>query len=89
MFFKYKLGFVVVFFFLLLTSFFSTICIAGRPSKLVHEVVNGVVHEGRKRTTRDEMEDVHERLLRVNTKDYGRYDPSPSFVKPPFKLIPN
>ncbi|KAG7010912.1 Protein CASPARIAN STRIP INTEGRITY FACTOR 1, partial [Cucurbita argyrosperma subsp. argyrosperma] len=67
----------------------NLICMRSRPSKLVHEVVNGVVHEGRKRTTRDEMEDVHERLLRVNTKDYGRYDPSPSFVKPPFKLIPN
>ncbi|OVA06206.1 hypothetical protein BVC80_857g45 [Macleaya cordata] len=37
-------------------------------------------------TTADE---VHERLLRVNTKDYGRYDPSPTLVKPPFKLIPN
>ncbi|MCL7029439.1 hypothetical protein MKW94_000625 [Papaver nudicaule] len=33
--------------------------------------------------------EVHERLLRVNTKDYGRYDPSPTLVKPPFKLIPN
>ncbi|RZC87637.1 hypothetical protein C5167_036177 [Papaver somniferum] len=33
--------------------------------------------------------EIHERLLRVNTKDYGRYDPSPTLVKPPFKLIPN
>ncbi|CAM8990035.1 unnamed protein product [Rhodiola kirilowii] len=32
---------------------------------------------------------IHERLLRVNTRDYGRYDPAPTFVKPPFKLIPN
>nr|XP_043618654.1 protein CASPARIAN STRIP INTEGRITY FACTOR 2-like [Erigeron canadensis] len=34
-------------------------------------------------------EDIHERLLRANTKDYGRPDPTPTFVKPPFKLIPN
>ncbi|KAI3675250.1 hypothetical protein L1987_84838 [Smallanthus sonchifolius] len=32
---------------------------------------------------------IHERLLRANTKDYGRSDPAPTFVKPPFKLIPN
>ncbi|XP_076910022.1 protein CASPARIAN STRIP INTEGRITY FACTOR 1-like [Bidens hawaiensis] len=32
---------------------------------------------------------IHERLLRANTKDYGRPDPAPTFVKPPFKLIPN
>ena len=25
----------------------------------------------------------------VKTNDYGRYDPSPSFSKPRFKLIPN
>ncbi|CAA6661164.1 unnamed protein product [Spirodela intermedia] len=30
-----------------------------------------------------------ERVLKVRTNDYGRYDPSPTFVKPPFKLIPN
>lgn len=31
-----------------------------------------------------------ERLLRsVHTKDYDSYDPSPTFGKPPFKLIPN
>ncbi|KAK9903203.1 hypothetical protein M0R45_001168 [Rubus argutus] len=36
-----------------------------------------------------EVARIHERLLRVNTKDYGRYDPAPALVKPPFKLIPN
>ena len=25
----------------------------------------------------------------VKTNDYGRYDPSPAFSKPRFKLIPN
>ncbi|KAI3933261.1 hypothetical protein MKW92_003377 [Papaver armeniacum] len=33
--------------------------------------------------------EIHERLLRVNLKDYGIYDPSPTLIKPPFKLIPN
>lgn len=33
---------------------------------------------------------IHERMLKVNTKDYaGSYDPAPTFRKPPFKLIPN
>ena len=35
------------------------------------------------------MSVVHERLLKANTKDYGRYDPTPGLVRPPFKLIPN
>ncbi|KAF9619414.1 hypothetical protein IFM89_006601 [Coptis chinensis] len=34
-------------------------------------------------------DNVHERVLRVNTKDYGTYDPTPTLNKPPFKLIPN
>ncbi|KAL0356683.1 UNVERIFIED_CONTAM: hypothetical protein Scaly_1354000 [Sesamum calycinum] len=37
----------------------------------------------------DEVSEVHERLLKVKTNDYGRYDPAPALVKPPFKLIPN
>ncbi|KAI4376064.1 hypothetical protein MLD38_013859 [Melastoma candidum] len=32
---------------------------------------------------------VHERVLKVNTNDYGKYDPAPALVRPPFKLIPN
>lgn len=37
----------------------------------------------------EETVTVHERLLRVNTHDYGRYDPSPALHKPRYKLIPN
>lgn len=37
----------------------------------------------------DEESEIHGRVLKVKTNDYGRYDPAPSFVKPPFKLIPN
>ncbi|RDY07651.1 Protein CASPARIAN STRIP INTEGRITY FACTOR 1, partial [Mucuna pruriens] len=43
----------------------------------------------RKPLDNEEVRTIHERLLRANTKDYGRYDPSPSLSKPPFKLIPN
>ncbi|KAH1222962.1 Protein CASPARIAN STRIP INTEGRITY FACTOR 1 [Glycine max] len=43
----------------------------------------------RKPLNKEEVRTIHERLLRANTKDYGRYDPSPSLSKPPFKLIPN
>ena len=37
----------------------------------------------------DEESEIHDRLLKVKTNDYGKYDPAPAFVKPPFKLIPN
>ncbi|KAG4969089.1 hypothetical protein JHK84_035122 [Glycine max] len=49
------------------------------------------IEEGtpRKPLNKEEERTIHERLLRANTKDYGRYDPSPSLSKPPFKLIPN
>ncbi|CAJ2657437.1 unnamed protein product [Trifolium pratense] len=43
----------------------------------------------RREMNEEEVSNIHERLLRANTKDYGRYDPSPTFSKPPFKLIPN
>ncbi|KAF8020267.1 hypothetical protein BT93_G0848 [Corymbia citriodora subsp. variegata] len=36
-----------------------------------------------------ETDIIHERLLRANAKDYGRSDPAPAMVRPPFKLIPN
>ncbi|OMO74356.1 hypothetical protein CCACVL1_16801 [Corchorus capsularis] len=53
-------------------------------NKLAEEVVDAAFEDGG-----EELGVVHERLLRANTKDYGRYDPSPALVKPPFKLIPN
>ncbi|XP_030512684.1 protein CASPARIAN STRIP INTEGRITY FACTOR 2-like [Rhodamnia argentea] len=42
-------------------------------------------------TTEEELAEtiIHERLLKVNAKDYGRHDPAPALVRPPFKLIPN
>ncbi|GMH02780.1 hypothetical protein Nepgr_004619 [Nepenthes gracilis] len=32
---------------------------------------------------------IHERLLRMNHGDYGRYNPTPALAKPRFKLIPD
>lgn len=37
----------------------------------------------------DEESWIHDRVLKVKTNDYGKYDPAPALVKPPFKLIPN
>ncbi|XP_044489402.1 protein CASPARIAN STRIP INTEGRITY FACTOR 1-like [Mangifera indica] len=77
--------------FLLVSSSLLSTCLAGRRismsvNKLGVEVE--ATHQD-KVSQREEMSVIHERLLKVNTKDYGRYDPSPTFVKPPFKLIPN
>uniref|UniRef100_A0A0E0MF01 Uncharacterized protein n=1 Tax=Oryza punctata TaxID=4537 RepID=A0A0E0MF01_ORYPU len=33
--------------------------------------------------------EAHPRNLMVKTNDYGRYDPSPAFSKPRYKIIPN
>ncbi|WOH03608.1 hypothetical protein DCAR_0623007 [Daucus carota subsp. sativus] len=65
----------------------SSTCSAGRQlrsvNKLEKEAMTSTYKQG------EEISFVHGRLLRVNTKDYGNYDPAPTFVKPPFKLIPN
>ncbi|XVF45332.1 hypothetical protein PTKIN_Ptkin02bG0197400 [Pterospermum kingtungense] len=77
----------LVLLFVLVSAFLLSTSLAGRPSKfmnmLADEEVDAAFEEGREATS------VHERLLKVNTKDYGRYDPSPALEKPPFKLIPN
>ncbi|XP_013589231.1 PREDICTED: uncharacterized protein LOC106297560 [Brassica oleracea var. oleracea] len=70
-----KLGFV----FLLVSAF--ALSSAGRPSILIYsqddnqELVERI-HE-------------HERILRMNSRDYGHFSPTPRLVRPPFKLIPN
>ncbi|OMO75618.1 hypothetical protein COLO4_25981 [Corchorus olitorius] len=74
--------------FLMVSAFLLSTSLAGGRSKFVNklaeEVVDAAFEDGG-----EELGVVHERLLRANTKDYGRYDPSPALVKPPFKLIPN
>ncbi|CAF2146989.1 hypothetical protein HID58_000350 [Brassica napus] len=71
-----KLGFI----FLLVSAF--ALSSAGRPSILIYsqddnnqELVERI-HE-------------HERILRMNSRDYGHFSPTPRLVRPPFKLIPN
>ncbi|XP_021286577.1 protein CASPARIAN STRIP INTEGRITY FACTOR 1 [Herrania umbratica] len=76
----------IVLLFLLASAFLLSTSLAARPSKFVNklaEEVDAAFEDGGEATS------VHERLLKANTKDYGRYDPSPAIVKPPFKLIPN
>ncbi|WZZ09465.1 protein CASPARIAN STRIP INTEGRITY FACTOR 2 [Brassica rapa] len=72
-----KLGFV----FLLVSAF--ALSFAGRPSILIYiqddthqELVEGRIHE-------------HERILRMNSRDYGHFSPKHKLHRPPSKLIPN
>ncbi|CAL9228000.1 unnamed protein product [Arabidopsis halleri] len=74
-----KLGFI----FLLVSASAFALSFAGRPSILIYsqeddhpEVVERRIHE-------------HERILRMNSVDYGHFSPKPKLVRPPFKLIPN
>ncbi|KAL1810907.1 hypothetical protein ACET3Z_020972 [Daucus carota] len=71
----------------------SSTCSAGRQlrslNKLEKEAMTSTYKGHQHMQQGEEISFVHGRLLRVNTKDYGNYDPAPTFVKPPFKLIPN
>ncbi|XP_062175860.1 protein CASPARIAN STRIP INTEGRITY FACTOR 1-like isoform X3 [Alnus glutinosa] len=77
--------------FLISASLILSTCLAGRQySKFVNELATEADAIFNEQPSRHNEEDtIHERLLKANTKDYGSYDPSPAFVKPPFKLIPN
>ncbi|KAG6711701.1 hypothetical protein I3842_05G068200 [Carya illinoinensis] len=77
--------------FLILASVLLSTCLAVRQSMPVSELPkegDALLNEGIPHEDLDIIS-VHERLLRANTKDYGKYDPAPALVKPPFKLIPN
>ncbi|XP_031252269.1 protein CASPARIAN STRIP INTEGRITY FACTOR 2-like [Pistacia vera] len=78
--------------FLLVSASLLSTCLAGRRiSTSVNKLGVAVeaTHEENPSQNEEVISVIHERLLKVNTKDYGRYDPAPTFVKPPFKLIPN
>ncbi|KAK4562641.1 hypothetical protein RGQ29_005230 [Quercus rubra] len=75
--------------FLIISAPLLSTCLAGRESKWVSKLAKEADAINEKLSHHDEEESIHERLLKVNTKDYGRYDPTPALVKPPFKLIPN
>ncbi|KAL5132582.1 Protein SRG1 [Glycine soja] len=85
---KFTLLFLLISGSLLSTSFAGRV--RSNSFKNLAKDVNAI-EEGtpRKPLNKEEVRTIHERLLRANTKDYGRYDPSPSLSKPPFKLIPN
>ncbi|XP_061363039.1 protein CASPARIAN STRIP INTEGRITY FACTOR 1-like [Gastrolobium bilobum] len=87
---KFSLLFLLISGSLLSTTSFA----AGRRSELINDLAADVYsnqEEGtpRKPLNEEEVTIIHERLLRANAKDYGRYDPSPTLSKPPSKLIPN
>lgn len=76
--------------FLLLSSSLLSSSFAGRllPEFVGHsENTVGATHE--KEEAMEAKYNHVERLLRANLRDYGTYDPAPTFSKPPFKLIPN
>ncbi|KAK9667349.1 hypothetical protein RND81_14G250200 [Saponaria officinalis] len=69
---------------------------AGRRSKFISVKISNDELLGSSNeeisSNKDDINDevtIHERLLRVNTHDYGRYNPSPSLHRPRHKLIPN
>ncbi|XP_055814743.1 protein CASPARIAN STRIP INTEGRITY FACTOR 1-like [Solanum dulcamara] len=72
-----------LFFLLISASLFST-SFAGRQSSFLSNLDQEELI-----ATHEEEQLRHERVLKMNTKDYGRYDPTPALSKPPFKLIPN
>ncbi|GMJ12747.1 Casparian strip integrity factor 1 [Hibiscus trionum] len=71
----------------LVSALLLSTSMAGRRSKFVNRLAEEV--DAAAFEEDDKGETIHERLLRVNTRDYGKYDPTPALVKPPFKLIPN
>ncbi|XP_012067223.1 protein CASPARIAN STRIP INTEGRITY FACTOR 1 [Jatropha curcas] len=75
--------------FLLLSASFLSTSFAGRRSKFVDKSAYQIDTTYEESSNKDEASMFHERVLRANTKDYGNYDPAPSLVRPPFKLIPN
>ncbi|KAI9180505.1 hypothetical protein LWI28_005461 [Acer negundo] len=85
--------------FLLISASLLSTSLAGRPSKSLanNEVLMDATTTYKETSSKEAllqeeeemMSVVHERLLKANTKDYGRYDPAPALVRPPFKLIPN
>ncbi|KAG2318609.1 hypothetical protein Bca4012_055189 [Brassica carinata] len=74
-----KLSFV----FLLVSASAFALSSAGRPSIIIYsqddnhqELVERRIHE-------------HERILRMNSRDYGHFSPKHKLHRPPSKLIPN
>ncbi|PON65128.1 aspartate carbamoyltransferase [Parasponia andersonii] len=79
--------------FLLISGTLLSTSLAGRQSNsgndFAEAVMDAITDDEEMLMNDKEIGMVHERLLKANTKDYGKYDPAPALVKPPFKLIPN
>ncbi|KAK4284762.1 hypothetical protein QN277_001546 [Acacia crassicarpa] len=76
--------------FLLISLSLFTASFAGRRTKFVSKLAADVDVLQEEEVGKEEESVIQERLLlRANTRDYGRYDPSPTLSKPPFKQIPN
>ncbi|KAG8089689.1 hypothetical protein GUJ93_ZPchr0011g27144 [Zizania palustris] len=83
-----------VFAVLLIVASGISVCTAGGRRELAQEKTqkgysSDADAHGEGATTSSSGAAAHPRNLMVKTNDYGRYDPSPAFSKPRFKLIPN
>ncbi|XP_074289635.1 protein CASPARIAN STRIP INTEGRITY FACTOR 1-like [Silene latifolia] len=79
---------------LVISASFLSISSAGRQHKFISttsltQESLGANEEASKNINENDEFYIHERLLRANTHDYGRYDASPSLPRPRHKLIPN
>ncbi|KAL1349413.1 hypothetical protein HN51_025910 [Arachis hypogaea] len=58
-----------------------------------HTIQQAMMHQDGPITKRlmdeEEVNTIHERVLRANTRDYGSYNPAPKLSKPRSKRIPN
>ncbi|KAF9619210.1 hypothetical protein IFM89_005764 [Coptis chinensis] len=92
-----KMGVIVpkitLLFFLVLLSVLLSTSLAGRKWRVMENSFMDLTATEKEMQSKffyhGETSEVHERLLRINTRDYGEYDSAPTLVKPPFKLIPN
>ncbi|XP_010548068.1 PREDICTED: uncharacterized protein LOC104819621 [Tarenaya hassleriana] len=80
-----KLSFIL----LLVSASAFSLSFAGRPTMSIHKPIEETESLTYRHQEVDDETSIHERLLRMNTRDYGSYSPSPRLVRPPFKLIPN
>ncbi|XP_068636483.1 protein CASPARIAN STRIP INTEGRITY FACTOR 1-like [Aristolochia californica] len=79
--------------FLLFSACLVSTSLAGRNSRFLDAHATDIgkkpVEASTKSSHHGKSSRASERMLKVHTKDYASYDPSPALVKPPFKLIPN
>ncbi|OAY83677.1 uncharacterized protein LOC109716079 [Ananas comosus] len=78
-----------ILFVLVTASILSTSFAGGQRRFLEKYAVKVETKEITKTPSYEDEVVVRARILKVQTNDYGSYDPSPSLEKPPFKLIPN